>query len=94
VRTASTTSIRLPVGFVTQESYLFAGSLHNDIAYALPDATIEEVEKAARAAAIHERIMEFEDGCDATTGSTAMRLYLDLPGGQRSPMVTPSPPCR
>lgn len=55
-------SLARALGFVTQESYLFAGSLRNNIAYARPDATIEEVEKAARAIAIDDRIMEFEDG--------------------------------
>lgn len=72
-------SLARALGFVTQESYLFAGSLRNNIAYARPGATIEEVEKAARAAAIHDRIMEFEDGYDTLVGERGFRLS----GGER-----------
>ncbi len=72
-------SLARALGFVTQESYLFAETLRNNIAYSKPDATIEEVEKAARAAAIHDRIMEFEDGYDTLVGERGFRLS----GGER-----------
>jgi len=67
------------LGFVTQESYLFADTLANNIRYGDPDASDGDVEKAARAAAIHDRIMEFEDGYDTTVGERGFRLS----GGER-----------
>jgi ATP-binding cassette subfamily B protein len=72
-------SLARALGFVTQESYLFAETLRNNIAYGRPEATIEEIEKAARAAAIHDRIMEFEDGYDTLVGERGFRLS----GGER-----------
>ena len=67
------------MGFVTQESYLFAGTLRENIVYGQPNASDAEVEKAARAAAIHDRIMEFEDGYDTAVGERGFRLS----GGER-----------
>ena len=67
------------MGFVTQESYLFAGTLRDNITYGAPDATDTEVEKAARAAAIHDRIMEFDDGYETFVGERGFRLS----GGER-----------
>jgi ATP-binding cassette, subfamily B, bacterial len=72
-------SLSSALGFVTQESYLFADTLRNNIAYARPEASDAEVEKAARAAAIHDRIMEFEDGYDTLVGERGFRLS----GGER-----------
>lgn len=67
------------LGFVTQESYLFAGTLRDNIVYGHPDASDAEVEKAGRAAAIHDRIMEFDDGYDTVVGERGFRLS----GGER-----------
>jgi ATP-binding cassette subfamily B protein len=67
------------LGFVTQESYLFADTLANNIRYGDPDASDADVEKAARAAAIHDRIMEFEEGYNTTVGERGFRLS----GGER-----------
>ena len=64
---------------VTQDSYLFADSLRNNIAYGAPDATDAEIEKAARAAAIHDRILELPDGYDTVVGERGFRLS----GGER-----------
>lgn len=72
-------SLARTVGFVTQESYLFAGSLRDNIAYGRPNATDDEVETAARAAAIHDRVMEFSDGYDTVVGERGFRLS----GGER-----------
>ncbi|MEM8745678.1 MAG: ABC transporter ATP-binding protein [Actinomycetota bacterium] len=79
LRDLSSRSLAELVGFVTQESYLFAGSLRDNIAYGRPDASDEEVEKAARAAAIHDRIMDFEDGYETVVGERGFRLS----GGER-----------
>lgn len=79
LRDLSFASLADAVGFVTQESYLFAGTLRDNIAYGQPDASDADVEKAARAAAIHDRIVEFEDGYDTTVGERGFRLS----GGER-----------
>ncbi len=79
LRDLSFPSVADLMGFVTQESYLFAGSLRDNIAYARPDATDAEIEKAARAAAIHDRIVELEDGYDTVVGERGFRLS----GGER-----------
>ena len=79
LRELSFSSLADAMGFVTQESYLFAGSLKDNIAYGRPDCTDAEIEKAARAAAIHDRIMEFEDGYDTVVGERGFRLS----GGER-----------
>ncbi len=72
-------SLARALGFVTQESYLFADTLRNNIAYGDADASDAEIEKAARAAAIHDRIMEFPDGYDTLVGERGFRLS----GGER-----------
>ncbi|MPZ53779.1 MAG: ATP-binding cassette domain-containing protein, partial [Acidimicrobiia bacterium] len=72
-------SIARLVGMVTQESYLFADTLATNISYGNPDATRAEIEKAARAAAIHDRIMDFEDGYETSVGERGSRLS----GGER-----------
>lgn len=79
LRDLSFASLATALGFVTQESYLFADTLGNNIAYGNPDASRADIEKAARAAAIHDRIMEFEDGYDTLVGERGFRLS----GGER-----------
>ena len=64
---------------MTQESYLFHSSLRSNLLYGNPDATQEEMEQAARAAYIHERIMDFPDGYDTVVGERGYRLS----GGER-----------
>ncbi|MEM7273021.1 MAG: ABC transporter ATP-binding protein [Actinomycetota bacterium] len=79
LRDLSFASVADVMGFVTQESYLFAGTLRDNITYGHPDASDAEVEKAARAAAIHDRIMEFDEGYDTVVGERGFRLS----GGER-----------
>ena len=67
------------VGYVTQESYLFHDTLKNNLLYAMPDATMEEIETAAKAAFIHDRIIELPDGYDTVVGERGYRLS----GGER-----------
>ena len=62
------------IGTVTQETYLFHASVRDNLRYARPDATDEELEVAARAAAIHERIMELPDGYDTIVGERGYKL--------------------
>ena len=62
------------IGFVTQETYLFHDSILANLRYAKPEATMAEIEEAARAAAIHERISELPDGYDTVVGERGYKL--------------------
>jgi ATP-binding cassette subfamily B protein len=62
------------IGVVTQETYLFHASIRENLLYARPDATEAEMTAAAQAAAIHERIMELEDGYDTIVGERGYKL--------------------
>ena len=74
VRHARQASLAADIGFVTQESYLFHDTILANIRYGRPAASMAEVEQAARAAYIHDRIMEFPDGYDTTVGERGYRL--------------------
>jgi ATP-binding cassette subfamily B protein len=62
------------IGVVTQETYLFHASVRQNVMYAKPDATQEELETATRAAAIHERILELPDGYETIVGERGYKL--------------------
>lgn len=79
VRNMSFEQIRKNVGMVSQEIYLFMGTIADNIRYANPDATFEEVVAAAKAAYAHEFIMRLPDGYDTRIGSGGQ----DLSGGER-----------
>lgn len=70
---------RRQVGAVLQESYLFPGSIKDNIAYGRPDATLDEVMAAAHAANAHHFIVNFADGYDTYVGERGHRLS----GGER-----------
>jgi len=74
VRHARQASLAAAIGFVTQESYLFHDSILANIGYGRPGASQADVEEAARAAYIHDRIMEFPDGYDTIVGERGYRL--------------------
>lgn len=74
VRDATMDSLATTVGMVTQEPYLFHGTIYDNIAYARPDATEAQVQQAARDANIHARIMTFEQGYQTITGERGYRL--------------------
>ncbi|MEQ6902790.1 ABC transporter ATP-binding protein [Nocardioides sp. YIM 152588] len=74
VRDLTLDSLADAVGMVTQEPYLFHGTIRDNIAYARPDATPAEIEQAARDANIHDRIMSFPEGYDTITGERGYRL--------------------
>ena len=74
VRRVRGTSLAAAIGFVTQESYLFHDTILANISYGRPGASRAEVEEAARAAYIHDRIMEFPDGYDTVVGERGYRL--------------------
>ncbi len=62
------------IGMVTQETYLFHTTVRRNLLYGKPDATDEELEAAARAAFIHDRIMELPDGYDTVVGERGYKL--------------------
>jgi ATP-binding cassette subfamily B protein len=70
---------RRQVGVVMQESYLFPGSIKDNIAYGRPEASLEEVIAAAKAANGHDFIVNFPDGYDTYVGERGQRLS----GGER-----------
>jgi len=74
VRHVTLASLAADIGFVTQESYLFHDTIFANIQYGRPSATLAEVESAARAAYIHDRIMQFPDGYDTVVGERGYRL--------------------
>ena len=74
VRTIRLASIGQIVGFVTQETYLFHSSIRDNLRYARPEATDAELEVAARAAAMHDRVMELPDGYDTIVGERGYKL--------------------
>src|SRR3989440_2776118 len=61
-------------GGVTEETYLFHASVRENLLYARADATEEEMIAAAKAAAIHDRIMELDDGYDTMVGERGYKL--------------------
>ena len=62
------------IGIVSQETYLFHATIGDNLRYAKPEATAEELEHAARAANIHETIASFPDGYDTVVGERGYRL--------------------
>jgi ATP-binding cassette, subfamily B, bacterial len=62
------------IGVVTQETYLFHTTIRTNLLYGKPDATEEELEAAARAANIHDRIVELPEGYDTVVGERGYKL--------------------
>jgi ATP-binding cassette subfamily B protein len=74
VRRVTLASLGSAIGFVTQETYLFHASIRDNLRYARPDATDEELEEATRAAAIHDRIADLPEGYDTIVGERGYKL--------------------
>jgi ABC-type multidrug transport system fused ATPase/permease subunit len=79
VRTVEVASLRSEVAFVADESFLFSATVRDNIAYARPGASDEEIEQAARRAQAHEFIERLPDGYETLVGERG----LTLSGGQR-----------
>ena len=79
LRNLSLSSLSRIIGYVTQESYLFHGSLRDNLLYGNPEASTKDLESAAEAAYIHERVLEFPDGYDTIVGERGYQLS----GGER-----------
>ncbi len=72
-------SLRSQIGIVLQETTLFSGTIRDNIAFGKPEATQEEIEAAAQAAAAHDFILSFPDGYDTRVGERGATLS----GGQK-----------
>ena len=79
IRKISQQSLRSQVGVVLQETYLFEGSVLDNISYAKPDATFEEIVQAAKIAHAHEFITKLPDGYNTRVGNKGYTLS----GGER-----------
>ena len=74
IREISFRSLAETVGMVSQETYLFHATVRENLRFAKPDATDEEIEAAARAARIHDLISSLEDGYDTVVGERGYRF--------------------
>lgn len=79
VETIRIDALRRAIGWVSQDVFLFHGTIHDNIALGRPDASREDVEEAARAAELHEFIRGLRDGYDTQIGDFGATLS----GGQR-----------
>ncbi len=76
---ATLESLRRNISPVLQDTFLFNGTIAENIGYAMPDATLEEIQDAAKAANIHRDIMDMPDGYETLVGERRLRLS----GGQK-----------
>ena len=83
IRSATMASVARTIGVVSQETYLFHASIRENLRFAKPDATDEEVEEAARAARIHALIATLPDGYDTMVGERGYRFS----GGEKQRMA-------
>ncbi|MCC6050060.1 MAG: ABC transporter ATP-binding protein/permease [Thermofilum sp.] len=79
IRKVKLDSLRRQVGIVHQDIYIFPDTIRNNIAYGKPDATQEEVERAAKLAMLHDFIASLPQGYDTVVGERGVTLS----GGQR-----------
>ncbi|MCQ3936690.1 MAG: ABC transporter ATP-binding protein [Chloroflexi bacterium] len=79
LRDVTLDSLRSQIGIVLQETTLFSGTIRENIAFGKPDATQQEIEAAAKAAAAHEFIMSFPEGYNTHVGERGQTLS----GGQK-----------
>lgn len=79
LRDISQDSLRSQIGVVLQETFLFAGSIYDNIAYAKPDATRDEIITASKIAGAHEFIMKLPDAYNTKVGEKGHTLS----GGER-----------
>jgi ATP-binding cassette subfamily B protein len=83
VRDASLASLAATVGVVAQETYLFHASVRENLRFARPEASDEEIEEAARAARIHDLIASLPEGYDTVVGERGYRFS----GGEKQRMA-------
>jgi ATP-binding cassette subfamily B protein len=74
VRELTQASVADVIGMVTQDTYLLHTTIRENLRYAKPDATDDELHDAARAAAMHDRVMELPEGYDTIVGERGYKL--------------------
>ncbi|MGH3831973.1 MAG: ABC transporter ATP-binding protein [Pseudonocardiaceae bacterium] len=74
VRTIRLDTLTATIGMVTQETHLFHASIRDNLHYGNPQATDAQLHAAARAAAIHDRILELDNGYDTLVGERGYRM--------------------
>ena len=79
VRDAQVADLRRAIGLVSQDVFLFHGTVRENIAYGYPDATMEQIEAAAEAAEAHEFVQQLPQGYETVVGERGQKLS----GGQR-----------
>lgn len=79
VKQLSLTQLRKSIGIVSQEIYLFIGTIADNIRYSRPDATFEDVIQAAKTASAHDFIMQLPDAYETKVGAGGQ----DLSGGEK-----------
>lgn len=79
IRSFTAESLRRNISSVLQDTFLFNGTIAENIGYARPQATQKEIEEAAKAANIHDDIMDMPDGYETQVGERGVRLS----GGQK-----------
>jgi ATP-binding cassette subfamily B protein len=83
LRRVSLASLAATVGVVSQETYLFHASVRENLRFARPDATDEEIEEAARTARIHDLVASLPEGYDTIVGERGYRFS----GGEKQRMA-------
>ncbi|MGV9294092.1 ABC transporter ATP-binding protein [Amycolatopsis sp. NPDC003676] len=83
VRDVTLASLAAGVGLVSQETYLFHASVRENLRFAKPDATDEELENAAKAAHIHDTLAALPEGYDTVVGERGYRFS----GGEKQRMA-------
>ena len=79
IRSLTQASLRRNIGMIQQDVFMFAGTIRENIRYGRPDATDEEIIRAAQLAEIHNEIMRMPDGYDSYIGERGVMLS----GGQK-----------
>ncbi len=79
VRDVTIESLRAQIGIVLQDTTLFSGTIRDNVAFGRPDASMEEITAAAKAASAHDFIMSFPDGYETKVGERGTTLS----GGQK-----------
>jgi ABC-type multidrug transport system fused ATPase/permease subunit len=74
LRDVEARSLRSQMGIVPQEAFLFSGTIRENLAFARPDAPLEDVEAAARAVGVHDFIASLESGYDTQVGERGIQL--------------------
>jgi len=79
IRDITLESLRQNISIVMQDTFLFNGTIEENLAFAKPDAAFQEIEAAARTARIHDDIMQMPDGYNTQVGERGVKLS----GGQK-----------